>query len=89
MKKIIILCAVALFASAAVFTAVKVSRSSEDLFIIENVEALADADGGVFSPLLQVPCVPEIDLKCFVGVFDGNGNPIVIVIDGMRNILKL
>jgi len=47
MKKIIILCAVALLASAAVFTAVKVNRSSEDLFIVENVEALAQYNESV------------------------------------------
>ncbi len=69
MKKIIILCAVALFASAAVFTAVKVTRSSGDLYVIENAEALAEAE----SDAVRFPCAPTPYNYCEFDVILRNG----------------
>ncbi len=82
MKKIIILSAAALFASAAVFTAVKVTRSSEDLFIIENAEALADpeSDGGI-----KIPCAPLSISRCTFEVIYADGGTGCITLDHMFN----
>jgi len=76
MKKIIILCAAALFASAAVFTAVKMNRSSEDLFIIENAEALADRES---VERIKIPCYKKVRETCIIPMEDAKGDKIDMI----------